>query len=92
MNVEHLIGEIKRMKVSDEDIIVVRTTYPLTQQQGEHVRQTIQGVLKQAGRSSPVMVIDRTIKLEVLSAPKFKSMTMKQLVAPREAHNGNQSD
>jgi hypothetical protein len=60
-------SEIAKLELREGDILVVKVDSHLTQENIAYIKAQFEPVLKAAGHTTPIMVLDRSLKLEVVS-------------------------
>jgi len=80
ISIEHLTAEVKRLRIEDGDVVVIRCTEAISQETAERIRQSVESVMQKAGRSPPIMILDKAMSIEILAASKLKRMSLDALV------------
>lgn len=79
---ERLVGDIRRLHIEEGDVVLIRCTEVLSKEHAARIRQTVSEVLEGTGRKVPVMLLDKGLSLEIISAEKFKKMKLRDLIEP----------
>lgn len=76
------IESIKKVKLEEGDVLIVRTPFPVSVEAAERMKAQL---IEELGITSPVVVLDSDTSFEVLSAKRIEQTPEAYLLATEEA-------
>lgn len=72
MTADEEIAEIRRVALAEGDVVVVRCRDPISKEVAERIRQTVSASFAEVGCHPPVMVLDRNVEIEIITAERLR--------------------